>query len=324
MFRPDVYLYDGRYANNVWLQELPHPMTKLTWDNASTSVPPQRNGLNSKIRKTSNLEYRRKSVERLRSGFRRAIRTIPSPFIWATGAGSRAGRANGAGFNAYALRTIRCALVSGRALRFARPARTYPLATTQMHQCDGRARPVLSPTPSTDTEREPDFVITKLEPSRADNLTLYPQWQYTGYAWGMSIDLTACVNCNACVIACQAENNIAVVGKEQVLARRAMHWIRIDTYYEGNLEQSAAYYQPVPCMQCENAPCELVCPVQATNHSSDGLNDMVYNRCVGTRYCSNNCPYKVRRFNFSALLGLENREPGRCSAIPTSRCAAAA
>jgi molybdopterin-containing oxidoreductase family iron-sulfur binding subunit len=294
VFRPDVYMYDGRYANNMWLQELPHPMTKLTWDNAIFVSAKTAKRLRFDNQQHVELRYRGRSIW----GSVWILPGHPDESItvdlgWGRTRSGRAG--NGAGFNAYALRSSD-ALWNGTGVDFHKLDIPYPLATTQMHQ-SMEHRDVVIRNTLEGYKKDPDFAQQTEHPPPA-NLTLYPQWDYRGYAWGMSIDLTACVNCQACVVACQAENNIAVVGKEQVLARRAMHWLRIDTYYEGDISYPTAYYQPVPCMQCENAPCELVCPVHATNHSSDGLNDMIYNRCIGTRYCSNNCPWKVRRFNF--------------------------
>ena len=293
-FRPDIYIHDGRYANNTWLQELPRPMTKLTWDNAvmMSIGTAERLKLNNQQHVELRLRGRtvRGSVWRLPGQPDNSIRVD-------LGYGrTQAGRAgNGAGFDAYLLRTSD-ALWNDSGLEIHKVNTDYPLATTQMHQ-SMEGRDVVISNTLNGYKQNPDFAQLKNHRPK-ENLTLYPHWQYRGYKWGMSIDLTACVNCNSCVVACQAENNIPVVGKEQVLARRAMHWLRIDTYYKGDPRVPEAVYQPVPCMQCENAPCELVCPVQATNHSSEGLNNMVYNRCVGTRYCSNNCPYKVRRFNF--------------------------
>jgi Fe-S-cluster-containing dehydrogenase component len=170
---------------------------------------------------------------------------------------------------------------------------------------DGGHRPLVRETDLEEYRKTPTFAREQGE-EPVPGLTLYQPYPYKeeDYAWGMAIDLNSCVGCNNCMIACQSENNIAVVGKEQCAIGRHMHWIRIDTYYQypdeaaRDRDNPKAFFQPVPCQQCENAPCEVVCPVGATNHSSEGLNDMIYNRCVGTRYCSNNCPYKVRRFNF--------------------------
>jgi Fe-S-cluster-containing dehydrogenase component len=202
---------------------------------------------------------------------------------------------NGAGFNAYALQNSKSPWTLNGA-KLEKTGAKIPLACTQNHQ-SMEGRHLVRSGSLEEYLRNPDFAQEK-EPDPPRDETLYKNYEYNGYAWGMAIDLNACVGCNACVVACVSENNIPVVGKDQVIRGREMQWIRIDRYYEGDLDDPAIHNQPVTCMQCENAPCEVVCPVQATAHSSEGLNDMVYNRCVGTRYCSNNCPYKVRRFNF--------------------------
>ena len=294
VFRPDAYMHDGRYANNAWLQELPQPMTKLTWDNAVYLSP-------ATARKLSLVSQNRVSLRHGGESLEAGVWVMPGHpdgsatvhLGWGRWAAGRAG--NGAGFSAYRIRRSD-AMWSGQGVQLVKVDSAMPLATTQLQQTM-EGRDIVLHGELDGYKSDPDFVKKKSKEPPKD-LSLYPVWEYKGNAWGMSIDLNRCVNCNACIVACQAENNIPVVGKKQVLARRAMHWLRIDTYYEGDPDNPKAYFQPVPCMHCEKAPCEVVCPVQATQHSFDGLNDMVYNRCVGTRYCSNNCPYKVRRFNF--------------------------
>ncbi len=297
--RRDPTIYDGQFSNNGWLQELPKPMTKLTWDNAVLIGPKMAERLQIKVEDVVELELNGKKVTGpvwIQAGH-------PDNSVTVTlGYGRRrAGRVGTAqGFDAYALRTTAAPWIA-TGLQIRKTGETYKLASTQGYQSmdtpDGGHRPLVRETTLEEYRKEPTFAK---EEEPAPGLTLYKPYPYKeeDYAWGMAIDLNSCVGCNNCMLACQSENNIAVVGKEQTVIGRHMHWIRVDAYYQGDRDNPKAFFQPVPCMQCENAPCEVVCPVGATNHSSEGLNDMVYNRCVGTRYCSNNCPYKVRRFNF--------------------------
>jgi molybdopterin-containing oxidoreductase family iron-sulfur binding subunit len=301
IFRPDPTIWDGRFANNGWLQELPKPLTKLTWDNAALVSPTTAERLALTNEDLVELEYRGRSVTA-------PIWVMPghaddSVTVHLGYGRTRAGRVGtDTGFDAYALRTSEAPWFdTGLAIRKIGSASPgtgdrYPLASAQHHHSMEGRNLVRVGTLQQYLE-EPDFV-EKLGEQPSPDLTLYPKHAYEGYAWGMAIDLNACIGCGACVVACQAENNIPIVGKEQVARSREMHWLRIDRYYAGDLDTPETYFQPVPCMHCENAPCEPVCPVAATTHSQEGLNEMTYNRCIGTRYCSNNCPYKVRRFNF--------------------------
>ena len=324
-FRPDPTIWDGRYANNGFLQECPKPLTKLTWDNAAMVSPKTAQELKVENEDVVELRYQGRTV-------RAPVWILPghaekSVTVHLGYGRSRAGNVgNGTGFNAYDLRTSG-SLWFASGLEIHKTGDHYLLANTQHHHImrqDGREveeesvaaehREVMRVGTLEDFRKNPDFAKDPAEQTTQAE-SLYPPYDYSkGNQWGMSIDLNSCIGCNACVVACQAENNIAVVGKDQVSRGREMQWIRVDTYYEGDLDSPRIYNEVVPCMQCENAPCEVVCPVGATMHSPDGLNEMIYNRCVGTRYCSNNCPYKVRRFNFflysdwttPSLYGLRN------------------
>jgi molybdopterin-containing oxidoreductase family iron-sulfur binding subunit len=310
VFTPCESVLDGRFANNGWLQETPRALTKLTWDNAAIVSP----------RTAEKLGIRQGSLLQLKHGDQQV--EIPA-FVLPGQADGSIGVALGYGRTAAGLvggseaddvkavgvnvNPIRCweAREFTSDIEITPTAGTYEFATTQDHhsidtvgleETGRRVGQLVREGTLAELQEHPDFVHHLAHHPPAEPLWNEPS--YDGHAWGMSIDLNKCIGCNACVTACQAENNIPIVGKEQVAKGREMHWIRVDRYFKGDVENPQVATQPVACQQCENAPCEQVCPVAATVHSDEGLNDMVYNRCVGTRYCANNCPYKVRRFNF--------------------------
>jgi len=305
VFRPDPTVYDGRFVNNGWLQETPKSLTKLTWDNAALMAPAtaSRLGLGT-IRSDADSPSRVPIIELRQGG-----RTVRAP-LWVVpghapdtvavhlGYGrTRAGQiGNGIGFNANVLRTSSAADALP-AVSVSKTNEMYDIACTQDHW-SYEGRNIIRAKTAEEFAKDPRFASKMEHLPLSSGVTLYPNRKWEGNQWGMTIDQNVCTGCNSCVVACQSENNVPVVGKSQVLNGREMHWLRIDRYFSGPLDNPDTYHQPMPCQQCETAPCEVVCPVGATVHSDDGLNDMVYNRCVGTRYCSNNCPYKVRRFNF--------------------------
>ncbi len=296
---------DGRYANNGWMQEWPDPMTKLTWDNAILISKETADSLGFKNELSKGILIA-DVVQTTIAG-----RSLEAPILIAPGHVNFAvslpvgyGQENlgpvakGSGFNAYHLRTSGTDYLA-QGLQLKPTGRTRELAITQEHQAM-EGRDLVREASLAEYQAKPDWVKkVGMDGHIPPNQSFYKNPKLTGdHQWAMVIDLATCTGCNACVTACTAENNIPVVGKDQVIKGREMHWIRVDRYYTGEPEEPESVSQPVACMQCENAPCETVCPVNATVHNEEGLNVMAYNRCIGTRYCANNCPYKVRRFNF--------------------------
>lgn len=310
VFAPSDGVYDGRFANNTWLQEFPQPITRLTWGNAAVMSPALAEAIGVSDADVVRLSARGNEVELpvcLVPGVANGV------IFAALGYGrTEAGRVGGSesggiaavGSNVYPLRTAEKpwglkgvgVYKTARREALATVQDHFPVDTTGYKARTGRAPVLVRQADLEEYRKHPDFAQHMVHVPHQESLWKEPE--YRGYRWAMTVDLSKCVGCGACVVACQAENNIPVVGKEQVIRGREMHWMRIDRYYTGPADQPAVAFQPMLCQQCELAPCEGVCPVNATVHSSEGLNDMVYNRCVGTRYCGNNCPYKVRRFNY--------------------------
>lgn len=292
----DSHAFDGRYANNAWMQELPDSISKLTWDNAALMSPKTALALGVSSGKMIELTYQ---------GAKLNIAAFVVPgvaeftVVLPLGYGRQFGSvAKGAGFNVNIVRQSATPWF-GVGAKIVVGTEIYALASTQEHG-SMENRPIVREATLAEYRKDPEFAekMEMVEKSKQKTFLWDRPNTISGQQWGMTIDLSVCTGCNACTIACQAENNISVVGKKQVLNGREMHWIRIDRYFNGSVDDPQSVFQPLNCMQCENAPCESVCPVGATVHSPEGLNDMAYNRCIGTRYCANNCPYKVRRFNF--------------------------
>ena len=310
MFRRDPTIYDGTFSNNAWLQETPKSMTQICWDNAVQVSVKTAEKLGLQTEDVVEIEVSGRKVKG--PVWRTPGHPDDSVTVFLGYGRTKSGRVGtGVGFNAYDLRASDAMYFAGG--KVTKVGSGYGFANPQGWQYidqsgipgaeDMRDRHIVRKATLADFLKHPEFAKEEGE-APSPEFSLYTTskgeqlYQYTEAKWGMAIDMNSCVGCKTCVVACQAENNIAVVGKEQVMRGRHMNWLRVDVYYEGGTDNPSAYYQPIPCQQCENAPCEVVCPVGATVHSTEGLNDMVYNRCVGTRYCSNNCPYKVRRFNF--------------------------
>jgi molybdopterin-containing oxidoreductase family iron-sulfur binding subunit len=317
IFRADPNIYDGRWSNVGWLQELPKPVTNLSWDNAAIVSGATLEKL--KLEEDDIVELSTSAGK------------VKAPVIVAPGHPDNsvtvylgygrefAGRVgSGAGFNAYLIRAAASPFFAAGAIK--KVDGKWGTAITKSHYQDHRSktfseygdqnrsleaveamgpRGIIRYATLEEFKANPNFANEGEGREKTEmGTSLFPNWTYPDNAWGMSIDMNSCTGCNACIVSCYAENNIPVVGKQQVRIGRNMQWLRIDTYFEGDLAAPRAHFQPMACQHCENAPCEQVCPVGATVHTPEGLNTMVYNRCVGTRYCSNNCPYKVRRFNF--------------------------
>lgn len=290
---PTVHMADGSLANLSWLLELPDPITKVCWDNYLCVAPELAKEWKAKDGDVVSIKS---ATHELKAPLFIVPGMNKSSVALAVGYGREAGGEllKGVGVNAFPFiqRTKNKSIVaSGISVEVKKTAEHYPLAVTQGHNSmEGRQ-----------LVAETTYKALKAGDNGIHKHKIFSIWgghKYDGNKWGMAIDLNSCTGCSACVIACQSENNIPVVGKKYVMQGREMHWLRIDRYYKGDESNPDTVFQPVMCQHCENAPCETVCPVVATVHSDEGLNDMVYNRCVGTRYCSNNCPYKVRRFNW--------------------------